>query len=53
MRALISIGLMILLLAMMSCKTEKALTENNPKFKILWVNSNKIPCTGIGPMTCL
>lgn len=53
MRALITIGLMILLLAMMSCRAEKSLSENNHEEKVFWVNSSKIPCTGVAPMTCL
>ena len=53
MRALITIGLLILLLAMMSCKAEQSLSENNQEEKVFWVNSSKVPCTGVAPMTCL
>lgn len=53
MRGLITIGLSILLLAMMSCKSAN-ITENSAmEEKIFWVNSSKLPCTGVGPMSCL
>lgn len=53
MRNLITIGLSILLLAMMSCKSEISLTDVPNEEKIFWVNSSMIPCTGVAPMQCL
>jgi heat shock protein HslJ len=53
MRNLIAIGLSILLLAFMSCKSGGALTGEQQEVKVLWVNSSKVPCTGVGPMQCL
>jgi heat shock protein HslJ len=44
---------MILLLAMMSCKTEKITSANSQEEKVFWVNSSKVPCTGVAPMNCL
>jgi heat shock protein HslJ len=53
MRGLITIGLTILLLAMISCKSSNSITEMNGEEKIFWVNSSKKPCTGVAPMHCL
>jgi heat shock protein HslJ len=54
MKNLILIGLGILLLAMMSCKSNQIpSSQNNNEEKLIWVNSSKQPCTGVGPMNCL
>lgn len=53
MKNLILIGLGILLLAMMSCKSKQDMVSKTVEEKIFWVNSAKIPCSGVGPMTCL
>jgi heat shock protein HslJ len=54
MKNLILIGLGILLLAMMSCKSNQIPgLQKNTEEKIIWVNSSKQPCTGVGPMNCL
>jgi heat shock protein HslJ len=53
MRGLITIGLAILLLAMMSCKSTNIAENNSMEEKNFWVNSSKFPCMGVGPMSCL
>ncbi|MFD2203031.1 DUF4377 domain-containing protein [Shivajiella indica] len=53
MRGLITIGLSILLLAMMSCNSTKLTENNSGEEKVYWVNSSKVPCEGVAPMSCL
>jgi len=53
MKNLILIGLGILLLAMMSCKSKQGIVSQKVEEKILWINSAKLPCSGVGPMSCL
>lgn len=53
MKNLILIGLGILLLAMMSCKSKQDMVSQKVEEKILWINSAKLPCSGVGPMSCL
>jgi heat shock protein HslJ len=53
MRGFITIGLAILLLAMMSCKSTNISDSNSMEEKIFWINSSKFPCTGVAPMSCL
>lgn len=53
MKNLILIGSGILLLAMMSCKTNKDMASMKVEEKVIWVNSSKLPCEGVAPMNCL
>lgn len=53
MKNLILIGLGILLLAMMSCKSNQDMVTKKVEEKVLWINSAKLPCSGVGPMSCL
>ena len=53
MRGLITIGLAILLLAMMSCKSSSITESNSMEEKVFWINSSKFPCVGVAPMSCL
>lgn len=53
MKNLILIGLGILLLAMMSCKTNKDMASQFLEEKVIWINSAKLPCEGVAQMNCL
>jgi hypothetical protein len=45
------IGLMALLLAVTSCKSENS--ETGASGITYWINSSRVPCVGVGPMECL
>lgn len=45
--------LQVLVMAMFSCKNrEKEVEENQNKTETWWINSAKVDCTGVGPMSC-
>jgi heat shock protein HslJ len=43
----------IILFSMVSCKSTKITDNQEMGEKIIWINSSKVPCEGVGPMTCL
>jgi heat shock protein HslJ len=43
----------ILILGLISCKTATKSTAQNTVEKTFWINSAKLPCQGVGPMSCL
>jgi heat shock protein HslJ len=43
----------IFLTLMYSCKSTKLSENQNMEEKVFWINSTKLPCQGVGPMTCL
>lgn len=42
-----------LVLGMISCKTATKNTAQSTMEKTFWINSAKLPCQGVGPMSCL
>jgi heat shock protein HslJ len=42
-----------LILGMTSCKTAGQKNTKNTVEKTFWINSAKLPCQGVGPMSCL
>lgn len=52
MKNIILIGLGILLLAMMSCKSNQDMSSQNSEEKVFWINSAKLPCVGVAPIYC-
>jgi heat shock protein HslJ len=53
MKNTVIIYLGILLLATMSCKSKQDMVSQKVEEKVLWINSAKLPCSGVGPMSCL
>lgn len=43
----------LLILGMISCKTATKNNALNTVEKTFWINSAKLPCQGVGPMSCL
>lgn len=43
----------IIFFSMVSCKSNKVTDNRKMEEKVIWVNSSKLPCEGVGPMTCL
>lgn len=43
----------LLMLGMISCKTATKNNALNTVEKTFWINSAKLPCQGVGPMSCL
>lgn len=43
----------LLILGMISCKTATKNKALNTVEKTFWINSAKLPCQGVGPMSCL
>jgi heat shock protein HslJ len=43
----------LLILGMISCKTATKNNTLNTVEKTFWINSAKLPCQGVGPMSCL
>lgn len=43
----------MLFMSMYSCKSTNMTAKQNVEEKVFWVNSSKVPCQGVGPMSCL
>jgi heat shock protein HslJ len=53
MKNIFIIYLGILLIATMSCKSKQDMVSQKVEEKVFWINSAKLPCSGVGPMSCL
>jgi heat shock protein HslJ len=53
MKNILIFSFIIFLFSMTSCKSNKTTQNQNSEVKVFWVNSSKMPCQGVGPMTCL
>lgn len=53
MKRLLIFSFGIFLITMYSCKSTKLSENQNMEEKVFWINSTKLPCQGVGPMTCL
>jgi heat shock protein HslJ len=53
MKNLLILSFGILVISIVSCKSNKIADTQKMEEKVFWVNSSKVPCQGVGPMTCL
>jgi len=53
MKRLLIFSFGIFLITMYSCKSTKLSENQNMEEKVIWINSTKLPCQGVGPMNCL
>ncbi|MCR9014068.1 DUF4377 domain-containing protein [Aquiflexum gelatinilyticum] len=53
MKRLLIFSFGIFLITIYSCKSTKLSENQNTEEKVFWINSTKLPCQGVGPMTCL